>query len=69
VTPGTPWTLSPDRCFAADPTRRAVAPRETATEAVMATAITSREVRMGSYTPKPCATNFAPTKTRITARP
>jgi glucuronate isomerase len=25
VTPGTPWTLSPDRCFAADPARRAVA--------------------------------------------
>jgi glucuronate isomerase len=25
VTPGTPWTLSPDRCFAADPVQRAVA--------------------------------------------
>jgi hypothetical protein len=38
-------------------------------EAVMATAITSSEVRMGMCKPKPCATNFAPTKIRITANP
>ena len=35
----------------------------------MATRITSSEVVMGTCTPKPCATNFPPTKTRITANP
>jgi hypothetical protein len=35
----------------------------------MAAAITSNEARMGICRPKPCATNFAPTKTRIAARP
>jgi uncharacterized BrkB/YihY/UPF0761 family membrane protein len=43
--------------------------RKPLSAAILATRITSSEVMTGTCTPKPCATNLAPTKIRITARP
>src|SRR5215211_5451384 len=62
--PPSPGVSPPSPCL---PPRVAI--RAATIVAVMAAAITSNEARMGISTPIPCATNFAPTKTRIAARP